>query len=104
MYALLTNIQGFDSFSLGPSSSPEEIARAFQTQARARALTRARKNNASLTRRCGCGRGATQTLIWHPDKNPGDAQAQRVYDRMLHAYNLLMDPAQRISPLSDSRH
>ena len=36
-----------------------------------------------------------QTLIWHPDKNPGDSQAQRVYDRMLNAYNLLMDPAQR---------
>ena len=36
-YALLTNIQGFDSFSLGPSSSPEEIARAFQTQVRAAA-------------------------------------------------------------------
>ena len=36
-YALLTNIQGFDSFSLGPASSPEEIARAFQTQVRAQA-------------------------------------------------------------------
>ena len=33
-YALLTNIQGFDSFSLGPHSSLEEIARAFQTQVR----------------------------------------------------------------------
>ena len=42
-YALLTNIQGFDSFSLSPSSKVEEIARAFQTQ----------------------------SLIWHPDKNPG---------------------------------
>lgn len=31
-YALLTNIQGFDSFSLSPSSSVEEISRAFQTQ------------------------------------------------------------------------
>jgi hypothetical protein len=39
-YALLTNIQGFDSFSLGPSSSPEEIARAFQTQVRAVAAWR----------------------------------------------------------------
>ena len=36
-YALLTNIQGFDSFSLGPHSSQEEIARAFQTQVRRRA-------------------------------------------------------------------
>ena len=36
-YALLTNIQGFDSFSLGPASSPEEIARAFQTRVRAQA-------------------------------------------------------------------
>ena len=50
-YALLTNIQGFDSFSLGPHSSTEEIARAFQTQC----------------------------LIWHPDKNPGDAQAALIY-------------------------
>eukprot|EP00322_Chrysochromulina_rotalis_P021422 CAMPEP_0115881590 /NCGR_PEP_ID=MMETSP0287-20121206/28525_1 /TAXON_ID=412157 /ORGANISM="Chrysochromulina rotalis, Strain UIO044" /LENGTH=41 /DNA_ID= /DNA_START= /DNA_END= /DNA_ORIENTATION= len=32
-YALLTNIQGFDSFSLGPQSSREEIKRAFHTQA-----------------------------------------------------------------------
>lgn len=31
-YSLLTNIQGFDSFSLSPSSTNEEIARAFQTQ------------------------------------------------------------------------
>ena len=46
-YAILTNIQGFDSFQLGPTSSTEEIARAFQTQ----------------------------SLIWHPDKNPGDYQA-----------------------------
>ena len=37
-YALLTNIQGFDSFSLGPTSSPEEIARAFQTQVRPHAM------------------------------------------------------------------
>ena len=37
-YALLTNIQGFDFFSLGPTSSPEEIARAFQTQVRPHAM------------------------------------------------------------------
>lgn len=42
-YALLTNIQGFDSFSLGPSSSPEEIARAFQTQVRANSARRERE-------------------------------------------------------------
>ena len=62
-YALLTNIQGFNSFSLGPGSSTDEISRAFQTQ----------------------------SLIWHPDKNPGDPQALRIYNRMLRAYETLMD-------------
>ena len=38
VYALLTNIQGFDSFSLGPASTPEEIARAFQTQVHANGI------------------------------------------------------------------
>ena len=66
-YALLTNIQGFDSFSLGPASSQEEIVRAFETQ----------------------------KLIWHPDKNPGDAQAEQVYNRMLAAYSALMSPDSR---------
>ena len=72
-YALLTNIQGFDSFSLSPSSTSEEIARAFQTQ----------------------------SLIWHPDKNPGDPQALRIYQRMHRAYNTLRDPATRAA--HDSR-
>lgn len=31
-YSILTNIQGFDSFQLGPHSSTDEITRAFQTQ------------------------------------------------------------------------
>ena len=66
-YTLLTSIQGFDSFSLGPSSTQDEIARAFQTQ----------------------------SLIWHPDKNPGDAQALRIYQRMNRAYNTLINPATR---------
>ena len=66
-YALLTNIQGFDSFSLGPHSSREEISRAFQTQ----------------------------MLIWHPDKNPGDEQAARVFERMKLAYDILLDPEER---------
>ena len=34
-------------------------------------------------------------LRWHPDKNPGDAQAEKVYSRMLAAYNTLMDPEAR---------
>ena len=62
-YTLLTNIQGFDSFHLGPTSSTEEITRAFQTQ----------------------------SLIWHPEKNPRDAQALAVFRRMQQAYTLLMD-------------
>ena len=66
-YSLLTNIQGFDSFSLGPASTQEEIVRAFETQ----------------------------KLIWHPDRNPGDVQAAKVYQRMLAAYNALMDPEKR---------
>jgi hypothetical protein len=33
-YTILTNIQGYDSFSLGPHSTVEEITRAFQTQVR----------------------------------------------------------------------
>ena len=72
-YAILTNIQGFDSFHLGPSSSTDEIARAFQTQ----------------------------SLIWHPDKNPGDYQALKVYQRMQEAYNLLMHAPSRAA--HDSR-
>ena len=39
----------------GDRACAEEIARAFQTQ----------------------------SLIWHPDKNPGDAQAQRIYENYL---------------------
>ncbi|KOO35356.1 heat shock protein [Chrysochromulina tobinii] len=66
-YALLTNIQGFDSFSLGPHSSIDEIQRAFHTQ----------------------------SLIWHPDKNPGDTQAVRIYKRMKRSYDILMDPTLR---------
>ncbi len=66
-YALLTNIQGFDSFSLSPSSTTDEITRAFQTQ----------------------------SLIWHPDKNPGDEQARAIFGRMQLAYTMLMDPAAR---------
>ena len=66
-YELLTKIQGFDAFSLGPHSSIEQIARAFQTQ----------------------------SLIWLPDKNPGDAQAIRIYNRMTEAYNTLVDPESR---------
>ena len=68
-YELLTSIQGFDSFSLGPDSTQDEIARAFQTQ----------------------------SLIWHPDKNPGDPQALRIYQRMNRAYNTLMNPSTRAS-------
>lgn len=68
-YALLSHIQGFDSFSLSPESSLEEITRAFQTQ----------------------------TLIWHPDKNPADPQALDTYRRMQRAYNLLRDPSSRMS-------
>ena len=59
-YAILTNIQGFDSFQLGPNSTSEEITRAFQTQ----------------------------SLIWHPEKNPGDTQALQIYRRMQQAYQL----------------
>ena len=66
-YTILTNIQGFDSFHLGPNSSTEEITRAFQTQ----------------------------SLIWHPEKNPGDAQALAVYRRMQQAHTLLMDESSR---------
>ena len=66
-YALLTNIQGFNSFSLSPASTPENIARAFQTQ----------------------------SLIWHPDKNPGDPEALKVYQRMQRAYNTLRNEAAR---------
>ena len=39
--------------------------------------------------------------IWHPEKNPGDAQALQVYRRMQQAYNLLMDASQRAA--HDSR-
>ena len=66
-YTILSNIQGFDSFHLGPTSSPDEIKRAFQTQ----------------------------SLIWHPEKNPGDPQAQAVFRRMQQAYTLLMDTPSR---------
>ena len=66
-YAILSNIQGFDSFQLGPSSSTDEITRAFQTQ----------------------------SLIWHPEKNVGDLQALQVYKRMQQAYNLLMHAPSR---------
>ena len=66
-YTILTNIQGFDSFHLGPTSSTEEITRAFQTQ----------------------------SLIWHPEKNPGDVQALAVFRRMQQAYTLLMDAPSR---------
>jgi len=64
---VLSLIQGFDSFQLGPSSAPEDIARAYQTQ----------------------------SLIWHPDKNPGDAMALATYKRLGRAYNMLMDPTSR---------
>ena len=66
-YTILTNIQGFDSFHLGPASSTEEITRAFQTQ----------------------------SLIWHPEKNPRDVQALAVFQRMQQAYALLMDTPSR---------
>ena len=66
-YTILTNIQGFDSFHLGPTSNTEEITRAFQTQ----------------------------SLIWHPEKNPGDVQALAVFRRMQQAYTLLMDAPSR---------
>lgn len=66
-YTILSNIQGFDSFHLGPTSSPDEITRAFQTQ----------------------------SLIWHPEKNPGDPQALAVFRRMQQAYTLLMDTPSR---------
>ena len=66
-YSLLSHVQGFDSFSLGPSSTDEAIARAFQTQ----------------------------SLMWHPEKNPGDPHAREVYRRMEKAYSTLMDPDAR---------
>ena len=50
------------------------------------------KNNATLT---FVHAARAQTLIWHPDKNPGDVQAERVYQRMEKAYNTLMDVEQR---------
>jgi len=66
-YECLTNIQGFNSFQLSPSSSTEDIARAYQTQC----------------------------MIWHPDKNPGDAVALSTYKRLQRAYDSLMDPESR---------
>ena len=67
-YALLTSIQGFDSFSLGPSSSTNEIARAFQTQ----------------------------SLIWHPDKNPTNREdAEAKFVKVAEAYEVLSDSQER---------
>ena len=66
-YTILTHIQGFDSFHLGPTSGTEEITRAFQTQ----------------------------SLIWDPEKNLGDAQALAVFRRMQQAYTFLLDAPSR---------
>lgn len=66
-YSLLTHIQGFDSFSLSPSSTTEEISRAYETQ----------------------------LLIWKPESNPNDPQALRTYKRIKEAYDTLMDPKAR---------
>ena len=66
-YETLTSIQGFDSFGLSSASSAEEIERAYQTQ----------------------------TLIWHPDKNPNDPAALQHYKRLRRAYETLIDPTAR---------
>jgi len=66
-YRTLSCIQGFDSFKLTRRSSADEIQRAF----------------------------AAQRLIWHPDKNPGDAVARETYATMQRAHAILMDPEQR---------
>ena len=34
-------------------------------------------------------------LRFHPDKNPGDTQAVRIYKRMKRSYDILMDPTLR---------
>ena len=52
---------------LGPTSTQDEIARAFQVQ----------------------------SLRWHPDNNPGDAQALQMYQRLNRAYSTLLNPASR---------
>ena len=66
-YTCLTEIQGCESFHLSPESSLEEIQRAYDTQ----------------------------IMIWHPDKNPGDAEALKQYKLIQRAYDTLKDPTRR---------
>lgn len=66
-YSVLSCIHGLNSFSLDPSSSQEDIVKAFQTQ----------------------------SLLYHPDNNPGDPEASRIYERIKRAYETLGDPTSR---------